>query len=63
MNYVKMECRTSLKIHILDKFMENMGDYSGGQDERFYQYVLQFKRCCQGYYNEKVIGDYIWELL
>lgn len=66
-NYAKMGCRMSLKVHILDahldKFKENMGDYSEEQGERFHQDIMDFERRYQGQYNENMMGDYIWGLL
>lgn len=61
MNYAKMGCRMSLKVHIrdayLDKFKENMGAYSKEQGERF-QDISDFERRY-----ENMMGDYIWGLL
>ena len=54
----------SLKVHILDdylqKFKDNMGAYSEEQDERFHQDILDFERHYQGQYNEHMMGDYNW---
>ena len=56
-----------LKVHILDtpldKFKENMVNYSEEQGERFHQDILDFERRYQGQYNENMMGDYIWGLL
>src|SRR6218665_3297077 len=59
-NYAKMRCRMSLKVHILDaylqKFKDNMGAYSEEQDERFRQDILDYERCYQGQYNVNIMG-------
>ena len=66
-NYGNMDCRMSLKVHILDAhlqvFKENMGAYSQEQGERFHQDILDFQRRYQGQYNENMMGDYIWGLI
>jgi len=62
--YANVGCRMSLKIHILDaylqKFKDNMGAYSEEQDERFHQDILDFERRYQGQCNENMMGVYIW---
>ena len=65
--YQKMGCRMLLKVHVphahLDEFKDNMGDYSEEQGERFYQDVRSFEERYKGHYNERIMGDYIWNLL
>src|SRR6218665_172684 len=65
-NYAKVGCRMSLKVHILDaylqKFKDNMGAYLEEQDERFHQDILDFERRYQEQYNENMMGNYIWGL-
>ena len=62
-----MECRMALKIHILDAHLRNfkktMGAYSEEQGERFHHDLKEFERRYQGQYNEKMMGDYIWDLV
>ena len=62
-----MGCKMSLKVHILhahlDEFEENMGAYSEKQGQRFHKDILDFERCYQGQYNERIMGDYIWGLI
>ena len=57
----------SLKLHMLDahleKFKDNMGDYSEEQGERFHQDVKEIERRYQGHYDERMMGDYIWSLV
>ena len=47
----------------LDEFKENMGANSEEQGERFHQDILYFVRRYQEQYNERMVGDYIWELI
>ena len=60
-NYVKMGCRMSLKVHILDAYLnklkENMGAYSEEQGKRFDQDILNFEHSYQGQYNKNMMGD------
>ena len=62
-----MGCRMSLKLHMLDahleKFKDNMGDYSEEQGERFHQDVKEVERRYQGHYDERTMGYYIWSLV
>ena len=66
-NYGKMGCLMSLKVHILDSYLDdfhdNMGAYSKEQGERFHQDIMDFERRYQGVYNENMMGDYIWGLI
>ncbi|KAK8374315.1 hypothetical protein O3P69_018357, partial [Scylla paramamosain] len=56
-----------LKVHILDahldNFKVNMGAYSEEQGERFHQNIMNFEQRYQGYFNENMMGDYIWGLI
>ena len=65
--YEKMGCRMSLKLHVLhshiDKFKDNMGDYSEEQGKRFHQDVKSFEECYKGQYNKSMMRDYIWNLV
>ena len=62
-----MGCRMSLKLHMLDahleKFKDNMGDYSEEQGERSHQDVKEVERRYQGHYDERTMGYYIWSLV
>lgn len=66
-NFKAMGCRMSLKVHMLhahlDKFKNNMGEFSEEQGERFHQDIEDFERRYQGQYNENMMGDYIWGLV
>ena len=61
--YRKMDCRMSLKVHVLhahlDESKDNMGDYSEEQGERFHQDVRSFEERYKEQYNESMMGDYI----
>ena len=65
--YEKMGCRMSLKLHVLhshiDEFKENMSHYSEEQGERFRQDIKSFEERYKGQYNERMMGDYIWNLV
>ena len=65
--YQQMGCRMSLKLHVLHSHLEvfksNMGAYFEEQGERFHQDVKEFDKRYQGQYNERMLGDYVWELI
>ena len=50
--YEKMDCRMSLRLHVLhsdiDEFKDNMGDYSEEQRERLHQDVKLFEESYKG---------------
>ncbi len=66
-NYKSMGCRMSLKLHVLhwhlDVFKPHMGAYSEEQGKRFHWDLPSFERRYQGEYNERMFGDYVWELI
>lgn len=66
-NYAVMGCRMSMKLHMLDahlyNFKDNMGAYSEEQGERFHQDLRSFEHRYQGKYNERMMGDYIWNIV
>ena len=57
----------SLKLQMMHShfafFKSNMGDYSEEHGERFHQHVMEFEKRCQGQYNERMMGDYVWGLV
>ena len=61
----EMGCKMSFKVLILDvhldEFKENMGAYSEEQGKRFHQDILDFELRYQEQYNERKIGDDMWE--
>lgn len=56
----------SLKIHFLhshlDFFPDNLGDVSDEHGERFHQEMKTIEKRYQGFWNERMMGDYIWFL-
>ena len=66
-NYERMGCRMSLKVHVLDahlqKFKENLGDFSEEHGECFHQDVLLLERRYKGAYNENMMGDFVRSLV
>ena len=66
-SYGNMECRMSIKVHMLDahldEFKENLGAYSEEHGERFHQDIKDFESRYQGQYNKNMMGDYIWGLI
>ena len=65
--YEKMGCRMSLKMHFLhshlDFFSPNMGDISEEHGERFHQDIAETERRYQGRWNSNMMGDYVWSLI
>lgn len=57
----------SLKIHFLhshlDFFPENLGAVSDEHGERFHQEMKTIERRYQGFWDERMMGDYIWFLV
>ena len=57
----------SLKIHFLhshlDFFPENLGDVSDEHGERFHQKIKTIEQRYQGFWDERMLGDYIWFLI
>ena len=66
-SYGNMECRMSMKVHLLDahldEFTENLGAYSDKHDEWFHQDIKDFESRYQGQYNENMMGENIWGLI
>lgn len=56
----------SLKIHFLHShlnfFPKNLGDVSDEHGERFHQQLKTIERRYQGFWDEAMLGDYIWFL-
>lgn len=57
----------SLKIHFLDShldfFPENLGALSDEHGERFHQQLKSMEHRYQGFWDERMMGDYIWFLI
>ena len=56
----------STKVHYLDnhldKFPENLGDYSDEQGERFHQDINVREERYQGRWDKDMMADYCWNL-
>lgn len=65
-NFGNLDCNMNLKLHFLhshlDKFPENLGDYSEEQGERFHQDMKEMKRRYQERWDENMLADYCWNL-
>ncbi|XP_051155678.1 uncharacterized protein LOC127278157 [Leptopilina boulardi] len=63
-NFKNLGCLMNLKMHFLhshiDKFPENLGDFSEEQGERFHQDIKDMERRYQGAWNENMMSDYCW---
>ena len=60
-------CRMSIKLHYLhshlDKFLDNFGDVSEEQGERFHQDIKVMKDMYQGRWDSHMMSDYCWSLM
>lgn len=65
--FEKMGCRMSLKVHVLfshlDFFSSNLGDVSEEHGERFHQDIAIMEKRYQGHWDANMMGDYIWGLV
>lgn len=65
-NYKKLGCLMNLKLHFLDshlnKFPENVGDFSEEQGERFHQDIKVMEQRYQGRWDEVMMADFCWML-
>ncbi|CAK9833042.1 hypothetical protein ANTRET_LOCUS9781 [Anthophora retusa] len=65
--YARIGANMSLKIHFLQShlnfFPENLGDVSDEHGERFHQEMKTIERRYQGFWDERMMGDYIWFLI
>jgi len=65
-NFGTLGCNMNMKLHFLhshlDKFPENLGDYSEEQGERFHQDLKEMERHYQGRWDENMLADYCWNL-
>ena len=51
-----------LKNH-LDKFVENLGDYSDQHGERFHQDIMVIEKRYKGKNYAHMLGDHCWRLI
>jgi hypothetical protein len=65
--YQTLDCRMSLKLHVLyshlDFFSDNMGDISEEHGERSHQDIAVMEKRYQGSWVSSMMGDYVWNLL
>ena len=63
----KLGANMSIKVHFLfshlDRFPDNLGDYSEEQGERFHQDIKTMEKRYQGRWDEHMTADYCWNLL
>ena len=56
----------SIKLHLfshLDRFPQNLGDFSDEQGERFHQDIKVMEERNQGRWDQHMMVDYCWNLL
>lgn len=65
-NFRSLGCNMSVKLHYLhshlDRFPENLGDFSEEQGERFHQDIKTMEDRYQGRWDTKMMADYCWNL-
>lgn len=65
--FEKLGARMSIKVHYLyshlDRFPDNLGDFSDEQGERFHQDIKVMEERYQGRWDEHMMADYCWNLL
>ena len=65
-SYEKLGCNMSIKVHFLkshlDKFPENLGDFSDEHGERFHQDIKVMESRYQGRWDKHMMADYCWML-
>lgn len=65
-NLQELGCNMSIKIHFLhshlDRFPQNLGDFSEEQGERFHQDLRTMEERYQGRWDSHMMADYCWSL-
>ena len=65
--FEKLEGSKSIKLHYLfshlDRFPQNLGDFSDEQGERFHQDIKVREERYQGRWDQPMMADYCWNLL
>ena len=65
--YVKLGVNMSIIVHFLfshlERFPDNLGDYSEEQGERFHQDIKTMEERYQGRWDQHMMPDYCWNLL
>jgi hypothetical protein len=66
-HFNRLGCNMSVKVHYvhshLDRFPENLGDLSKGQDKRFHQDIKTMETRYQGRWDVHMMADYCWNLM
>ena len=66
-SYKNLGANMSIKVHFLDnhleRFPENLGDFSEEQGERFHQDIKVMEERYQGKWDVHMLGDYCWSLM
>ena len=66
MNFKKLGCLMNLKLHFLDsnldRFPDNVGDYSEEQGERFHQDIKVMEQRYQDRWDEVMMADFCCQL-
>ncbi|GFV22118.1 uncharacterized protein TNCV_5006011 [Trichonephila clavipes] len=65
-NLKELGCNMSIKIHFLhsylDRFLQNLGDFSEEQGERFHPDLWTMEERYQGWWDSPMMADYCWSL-
>ena len=65
--FEKLGANMSIKLHYLfshlDRFPQNLGDFSDEQGERFHQDIKVMEDRYQGRWDQHMMADYCWNLL
>lgn len=65
--FSRLGANMSIKVHFLfshlDRFPDNLGDYSEEQGERFHQDIKAMEERYQGRWDEHMMADYCWNLM
>ena len=66
-NFHRLGANMSIKLHFLhshlDRFPDNLGDYSEEQGERFHQDIRIMEERYQGRWDRHMMADYCWTLI
>lgn len=66
-NFRTLGANMSIKVHFLhshlDRFPDNLGDYSEEQGERFHQDIRTMEERYQGRWDRHMMADYCWTLI
>ncbi|GFV38224.1 uncharacterized protein TNCV_4792101 [Trichonephila clavipes] len=66
LNLKELGCNISIKIHFLhshlDRFPQNLGDFSEEQGERFHQDLWTMEERYHGRWDSHMMADYCWSL-